>query len=206
VRPEGLTVRDVELAIGVPAREWKGKCAGVSGLIVALGVVDGGRLAYGHWRGPIARGSHFDVIAKIGLGFCSHGWVALDDGRVLDATRWVFEDNVPYVWLGEDEKGWYDEGGNKFRDAIRASGIHPPPPYEVLAESADLLPKLTPAGQAFVAAKVGTTGRVTVRQASWLASQSAEFLAPHAREIYDGLAAVGLDALVPIDNARSAAT
>jgi len=63
-----------------------------------------GRARHGHWTGDVAYGSHFDRRAQ--LPFIAHGWIQLDDGRVLDPTRWVFENVAPYLYVGEPPDTW----------------------------------------------------------------------------------------------------
>lgn len=93
------TLEKCEKAIGEPATAWVARCYEISCAIVAAGLVDG-EAVYGHWLGEVARGSHFADRGH--LPFIQHGWIQLKDGRVLDPTRWVFENRTPYLYVGEE--------------------------------------------------------------------------------------------------------
>ncbi len=97
------TLAQCEKAVGEPASAWVARCYEISFKIVAKGLVDG-EAVYGHWLGDIAPGSHFADRKR--LGFVSHGWILLKDGRVLDPTRWVFENVAPYLYVGEPPDHW----------------------------------------------------------------------------------------------------
>jgi hypothetical protein len=92
-----------EKAIGEKAEKWVARCYEISCAIVAAGLVDG-EAVYGHWIGDVAPGSHFAERGR--LPFIPHGWILLKDGRVLDPTRWVFEDVDPYLYVGEEPDHW----------------------------------------------------------------------------------------------------
>jgi len=111
---EDISVRDVETATGHPVRAWKGNCYGMASAVVETGLVKG-RAVYGHFIGEVSKNSFFGQRA--GLPFVQHGWVVMDDGRIFDPTRWCFEGDSPYIWVGEND-GSYDEGGNEFRKMI----------------------------------------------------------------------------------------
>lgn len=144
------TLAECEKAIGERAQAWVARCYEVSCAIVSAKLVDGVAV-YGHWLGDVAPGSHFANRAR--ALFVPHGWILLDDSRVLDPTRWVFENVEPYLYVGEPPDPWgtepcencrllkeehrdggpedqcdmyepprwpYDEGGNRWREAITA--------------------------------------------------------------------------------------
>lgn len=91
------TLAECEKAIGEKAQAWVARCYEISCAIVKAGLVDGDAV-YGHWIGPVSPKSHF--ARARGLPFVPHGWILLKDGRVLDPTRWVFENVEPYLYVG----------------------------------------------------------------------------------------------------------
>ncbi len=48
-------LKEAEIAIGIPAARWEGRCFEIASELVAAGVVKGVAV-YGHWNGPIAKG------------------------------------------------------------------------------------------------------------------------------------------------------
>lgn len=98
------TLEECERALGEKAKAWVARCYEISYRIVAAGLVDG-EAVYGHWTGDLAPGSYFARL-KRGIPFVPHGWIQLKDGRVLDPTRWVFEDVAPYLYVGEPPDHW----------------------------------------------------------------------------------------------------
>jgi len=97
------TLEACERALNEPASAWLARCYEISCKIVEAKLVDGDAV-YGHWVGNVAPGSHF--AGRTSTGFVRHGWILLKDGRVLDPTRWVFEDVEPYLYVGEPPDHW----------------------------------------------------------------------------------------------------
>lgn len=97
------TLAECEKAIGEKAQAWVARCYEISCAIVKAGLVDGDAV-YGHWIGPVSPKSHF--ARARGLPFVPHGWILLKDGRVLDPTRWVFENVEPYLYVGAPPNDW----------------------------------------------------------------------------------------------------
>jgi hypothetical protein len=97
------TLAECEKALGEKAEAWVARCYEISCAIVVAGLVDG-EAVYGHWLGDVAPGSHFADRGR--LAFIQHGWILLKDGRVLDPTRWVFENVTPYLYVGEEPDSW----------------------------------------------------------------------------------------------------
>lgn len=183
-----------------PAEEWKGACFAIATQFVEQKIVQGIAI-YGHWTGPIAKGTMFD---RGWSGFCRHGWVLLPDGRIVDPTRWVFEGCEPYVYVGPADH--YDEGGNQLRSAIRCA----PPPYDasdgrfVHFASSDM-PAITWnfISNFFILPLKNPDykpGTLAIRQVLWLANLSPEELGGHAKIIYQALRKHKLIAFVPKDN------
>jgi hypothetical protein len=111
------TIARCEKVLGLPAEKWKGQCYGISCALVEKGLVEGAAV-YGHWLGPVAKGSFF--VNKKDAPFIQHGWVLCPDGSIVDATRWVFENVAPYIHHARSDR-YYDEGGNSFRETFRGA-------------------------------------------------------------------------------------
>jgi hypothetical protein len=126
---------------------------------------------------------------------------------VFDPTRFVFEGKRPYVFLGNDDMGYYDVAGDRQREQLAAL------PCPVSATKGKL-----------VTIKLGVSARLTLLEilhsdqvarqharivksgirlptllAGWLANRPLSALGPFAEELYKALDAVGLDATVPLD-------
>jgi hypothetical protein len=93
------TLHEAVIALGSPPETWVGNCYAIAYQLVEAGLVEG-RAVYGHYLGPIAKDSFFSEKG-LAVGFVPHGWVLMGDGRVLDPTRWVFENVEPYIYVGE---------------------------------------------------------------------------------------------------------
>jgi hypothetical protein len=97
------SVQEIVTAIGIPQSHWSGNCHTVALKIMARFPVKGMRYARGHWRG--VTGGPFK-----GRPFTGHTWLQLSDGRIVDPTRFVFENVAPYIYIGPKDSS-YDEGG-----------------------------------------------------------------------------------------------
>jgi len=197
--PEALTIEQVETAIDIRTGNWRGNCYAIACAIVKAKLVKG-RPAYGHYTGPVSKKGYFGNRA--GLPFNRHGWILLDDGRIMDPTRWVFENVKPYLYIvrqdNNNDDNEYDEGGQTLAEQLHPKEL---PPYDCdskitlkvdLSRAAELhIKKL--GGQS-----LGT--RVTVEQAHWIATTSVRELGIHAKEIYKWLIKKKQRALIPIDS------
>lgn len=190
MKPEKLTIADLETRIGIPAEEWHGKCSQLA--YAAIAVMGHGDYAYGHYLGEVDPDGYWKD-----MGLQRHGWVLLGDGRIVDATRWSFENVEPYVFVGDND-GDYDEGGNRLRGAMRnpcpsAEGVEPGNLEEVMCSS-KLFERLT--GTPF--------HEMTVRQAAWVANTPYDELGFAVAPIYETLISNDLKMYIPIDNYRRA--
>jgi hypothetical protein len=180
-------------AIGVPLEKWPGNCFGVSCALVESGRLPG-RAVYGHWLGRVVPGGLFSP------GVNRHGWIELDDGVVIDPTRWVFERAAPYVHIGPPEDA-YDRGGQQVRAATR---MPPPPPGGDDPWRGSNRPVIfDEATAAFVGNLLGRfrpVERPTMREAAWLSNLPYGDLGDAAREIYAALAEAGHRAMIPCDH------
>lgn len=200
-----LTLKQAEDAIGEPASAWKARCFEIASRLVKAGVVSGVAV-YGHWTGPVKRGTLF-----YGKPIIQHGWVLLPDKTICDPTRWVFEGAQPYLYFGPADH--YDEGGNKYR--MRALGD--PPPYNRFEKLVTFTNEILPETEAlnFIEKTFDlleqyvdltyTVGTITIRQLSWLANADPTFLGKHAWPIYKAIERLKLKAFIPIDNYKMVA-
>lgn len=94
--PEDLDIKAVAKKLKWPTKKWNGKCYAVACSIVEAGIIKG-RPAYGHYTGPVAKTGYW--AERRGQMFQRHGWIVLKDGRILDPTRWSFEDKEPYFHI-----------------------------------------------------------------------------------------------------------
>jgi hypothetical protein len=196
-----ITIAELEARTKLPAPEWAGKCYEVA--CVAAELVDGAVPVYGHYLGLVVQGTLFEDVA---CGFVQHGWVQLPDGRVLDPTRWVFEGAVPYIWVGSDDE--YDEGGNRFREAL----LGPPPPFDADGEVFEVTANELPAAGWQVIEKLLDLdaqyleglepGWLCREQLFWLANVDPRRMRGQARAIYAMLEQFELRGFIPIDNLR----
>lgn len=189
VRP---TLEQFEVKLG-KAKEWEGRCFEIASAAVRHKFFPKGSVAvYGHWIGPIAEKSMFNI----GTFFAQHGWVQIPDGSVCDLTRWGFTCEDPFIYWGKNDH--YDEGGNIFRTASFGEC----PKFDTKEEIFSL--KFPGKAHLFVAVLINNVtvppGTMTKSQLFWLANQAPQILAPHTKDIYTTLGKADFRGLVPIDN------
>lgn len=91
--------------IDIPLDKWPGNCHGVASAVLKLVPVKGMKLCRGHWHGYISKNSVYRS-----QGIQQHSWLELEDGRILDPTRWAMEEpDSPSIYLGIND--CYDEYG-----------------------------------------------------------------------------------------------
>lgn len=197
---EPPTIEVCAKAIKIPVRKWPGKCYGISLAICHVKRLKiPGRPVYGAWDGPVHRDSLF--AGKI---LVNHGWIALEDGRILDPTRWVFECNDPYLFCGVDTDS-YDLGSNRRKERF----LQPPPKkvkdqkqYSLNFKSFDTARFVLEIFQGAVkpADLKGWRVKLTHPQVLWLASYPLHLLGAHAGAIYLAAIDAGHPAAIPLDN------
>ena len=205
-----LSIEDIEDLVG-PAETWPGRCHEIA--LAAASLIDGGEAVYGHYRGPVDPHGYWSGYER--RPFIQHGWVQLDDGGVLDPTRWSFLDEEPEIaifheWEASDE---YDRGGNR----TRAEMMKPAPPWDPSTKvgargAAGAVSLAVPKGSDLEMTLNTLLGEdqhgtdendgyvITIMQAAWLANAPYDILAPHQKAIYELLDGAGLRAFVPQDN------
>ena len=189
MKPEKLTIERLEKETRMSTRQWHGKCTLLAHFACKL---VGGNEIYGDYHGFIHPKGFWS-----GRGpFTHHGWVLLDDGRVLDPTRWSFENIEPYIYLDHNTKD-YDEGSNRSRRMFRR------PCPEMRGAPADLVaPKCV---HALFEHLTGTPfAKMTREQACWVANLGYDELDFAVADIYETLINNDMSALIPIDNLKRA--
>lgn len=195
-----MTIKQVEQAFGLPAKEWAGKCYQVA--CAAAKLIPGSTAVYGHYLGKVHPSSIFAGRAM----FVQHGWVILPDGQILDPTRWAFEGKKPYLYVGKDSV--YDEGGNQFRGAMQGD----PPEFDPCEKTHEITKEILPTkawnwlektlGLDRIMEDGYEPGTVTEEQLHWVAHVDPRRMDGNAKDVFSMLEKLGMRALVPFDNWR----
>lgn len=190
-----MTVTDIKRvakAIKQPVSTWPGRCHEIANLCLKARLVPAGsKLRYGMWLGPISP----DSQRFAGRSVTHHGWIELPDGIIYDPTRWVFEAVKPYVYVGLNVGQWYDMGGNALRERLMDCSQPPPEMGEYITippSQQPLFARYLPGGK--------STVTTTFNRLMWLASLPLHRLGQDAKPIYETVIAMGLRALIPLDN------
>jgi len=196
-KPEDLTIEICEKGIKEPAHKWHKRCHEIAHRIVDAGLVEGS-VCYGHYLGPIDPDGRWSN--REGLAFQRHGWILLPDGRILDPTRFSFENKDPYLYIGENADE-YDEGGNVFRGAMMESC---PSPDETNYKKKLKLKAPAASKPLFEMLTDTPFSKMTFEQLHWVANIPYNQLDFAAGPIYQVLIDSNFAALIPIDNRRRA--
>jgi len=195
-KPEELTIEEVEDWLDWPTERWHGQCFGVASQIVEQGLVEGAAV-YGHYLGPIDKHGYWK--SYYGSSFVRHGWILLPDGRVLDPTRFSFENVEPYLYLEHNEKD-YDEGGDRFRSRMY---VHMPLPEAGGDRLLDW--NMSEEQKQTVEILMGDNLEgFNLHRAAWMANLPYASIGEHAGVLYDLLRENNATGWVPIDNWRRA--
>lgn len=109
-----LDIDAIATAIEIPTDRWPGNCHAIASAVLRKLPVEGMRLVRGHYDGPISRDSVYRG------GPQQHSWLRLQDGRILDPTRWCMtRPTRPYLYL--DVNDAYDEAGMMLALRARAA-------------------------------------------------------------------------------------
>ena len=168
-----------------PTEKWKGNCHGVAIKIIP-GLPEGAVPQYGMYLGRIQPGSMFYPQTSVGT---RHGWARVG-GRIVDPTRWIFENWDPVIFVTSFDDPDYDYGMKKLRSEHRTpfpakSG---PCPDIDWGEAASFVEQFT-----------GETLPLSNFQTCWLANETPENLQPFASEIHTALIEAGFEGFIPID-------
>lgn len=207
--PKNLDIKAVARKLRWPTKKWHGQCYAVACAIVKAKIVKG-RAVYGHYTGPVAETGHWAGTRD--RMFQRHGWIVLEDGRLLDPTRWSFEDKEPYFHLHDcsDHKAGkceYDEGGNSVREMMM--GTRPMPTYREPSKSADQYEKnrlkhvnlkLKPKAMDFLTNLFDDPPAFTWEMVHWVSNLRPERLGVHVKEIFQAIVDAGEAVSIPYDN------
>jgi hypothetical protein len=177
------SLKKVEAVLG-PAHTWAGRCYAIAKQMVEKGLVKG-KARYGHWLGPVVKGTIFSYRPII-----QHGWIVVGD-KIVDPTRWVFEGVKPYIYYGKND--YYDVGGNTLREKMMGA----PLPQSGKKCNLPLPSKSKEYFLSLLGAKEFWTSDLF-----WLGNLSLNILGIHAKALYTALKKIGRPAVVPIDNYR----
>ena len=183
-------VSELEAAIGIPAKEWPGRCTEIADKLQksGLGLAEKTTAHYGHWTGPINPERRF-----ANRSVTHHGWLQKEE-PVIDPTRWVFENSEPYIYVGKNDH--YDDGGQELN--MKRVGKCPAPQGEATIPA----PK-DPRALKILKTEGVTQKKLTMNQACHLAN-----LPPKAYKdigaVHGWLTSHKLTGLIPIDFRRLA--
>lgn len=188
------TLLQVQTAIGIPVQKWKGQCYGISCAIVESGVVKG-EAVYGHYLGEV----HPDSLLFHGSLVNTHGWIILEKGyraKVLDPTRWVFENKKPYLYWGNSLEE-YDEGGNVLRGELAL----PKPEFNPADSQLDVT-LLNDKERDYLNSRLGNPDAITIQLLGWLANRPIKPISQMGDPtiLYKILSKADLLVLLPYDN------
>jgi len=187
-----LDVEELAKLIGCPVDAWNENCYNIAVEAVNHGIP--GVPRYGHYLGEVHPDSMFYTRWR-SAHFVQHGWVALQDERVWDPTRWTLDGSDPYIYVGNAAD--YDVGGNKVRTAMMGH----PPEFDASQKTLQVPVSLSPVISTALQAPTDVT-QVSFHQLHWLANNAPEVFGPSIRLVYAWLKTNNLNALVPIDNWR----
>ncbi len=187
MKPEELTIEHLEKMCGKPADTWHGACTVLAAHACAA---VGGEEIYGMYGGPVAKDGYWGERPQLN----HHGWVLLEDGRILDPTRWSFENVKPYVYIGEPSDE-YDEGSDNLRMDLMKPCPDPDgrlPDFKFGAAEKTIVEHLT-----------GTAAsEVSLGQLVWMANMPYQLLEQNLATgvVYRMMIANDLSAFIPLDN------
>jgi len=192
-KPEDLTIEICEKGIGESAHKWHKRCHEIAHRIVDAGLVEG-NVCYGHYLGPVDPDGRWGK--RNSFGFQRHGWILLPDGRILDPTRFSFENKEPYLYISNNTNE-YDEGGNVFRGVM----MQPcPSPDETHSKKKLKLKAPIESKRLFEMLTDTPFDKMTFEQFVWVANVPYDQLDFAVGPIYQVLIENSLSALIPIDN------
>jgi hypothetical protein len=186
-----ITAERVAQKLHWPVEKWPGNCYAVALAMLEKGIAKG-EPRYGHWLGPVEPGTMFYEKGRV----VRHGWIETHNKHVIDPTRWVFEGKEPYIYQAPDFEGWYDAGGNVFRESTH--GHRPVPAFSHAGGWFDSPPDLRPHLRALMAPVPCL--KVSRDQLAWLANRPLPRLGAHARPVFRWILELKLGALIPMDN------
>lgn len=190
-----MPIERVGVLIGIPVETWPGKCYEVA-CALARALNWGTRAApvYGLFKGRIS------PDCTLFSGIARHGWIQLQDGRIVDPTRWVFRASAPTIEVFvpgsdafEQAAEDYDEGAQTLANFTEMPDPDPQQPIHKLpAMMQALLPRIT---RSLTAPK-----ELALNQLSWLARAAASHMSiQESIEFCDWYIAQQRAGLLPVD-------
>jgi hypothetical protein len=172
--------------------KWVANCYAVSSAIVDAGLIQG-KAVFGKYHGFINENSFFKKST-----FTNHGWILTKDGKIIDPTRWVFENTNPYIYICDSDNNDYDQGSNVIKNIL--SSLQNVPVFD------DSLRVITIDNEEIehyfseLLGKEKIPHKISINQILSIASSSVNTLGCAAKPIFTWLNEKGLSAFVPIDN------
>ncbi len=184
-----ITVQQVEKATGISADKWEGFCHHIACYTLDSGLVKG-KARYGHFRGKVHPKSIFadNPVPQ-------HGWIELEDGSIIDPTRWAFENKKPYIYHASESTD-YDAGGNDLRREMMSDQ----PAYTDTERQIEI-PDTNEAIALRSVLGIDTTRNViSISEAMWVANLPLDMLDIVAKPVFETLVAMKLTVFIPVDN------
>lgn len=201
------TIEELEDNVGFETDKWHGHCYGVASDLAEM--IKGAKAVYGHWLGAVDEEGYWARHVK--RPFIQHGWVVLEDGTILDPTRFSFENVEPYIWIGEND-GNYDQGGNQWMEMLMITRPFPKHGegwnYDVLHQITlhenilNHMRNLSQYAELFPIPIKSETVTLHSGQLFWFANCPLSWLEPYTKEIYEVIRDSGNYEYIPIDNRR----
>lgn len=190
-------------AVNGPMPRWAGQC---HSLACQFAEALRGFVVRGYWVGPVHRESLFHMRP-----FAQHSWVELESGWIVDPTQWAFDHpKSPMVYCGPQDHR-YVIGKDALRAWLHGHYDLPECPAFDVSEKVNKLEFPEHSGAAVFCRHLsgwrirdagGSAAEATNAQLMWLANRDVQILQPFARQIYEALGRLGLQAMVPLDNFR----
>lgn len=187
-----MDIQTIEQAIGLKTKYWKGECYSVACDILNANLVEG-RAVHGSYFGKIVKTSMF--YSK-GLKMARHGWIETPDGKIIDPTRWVFEDVTPYIHETTVDDPEYDKASSRLRKA----SMNPQPEYNPDAKQFTIPDNKSGTAVRSVLCLSQDRKTVSFEEVFWMANLPLDTLGLQAKDIYFLLEEWGCKAFIPADH------
>lgn len=189
-----MDINKAQQILDIPFEEWKGNCSWIAQEFLDKGIVSGEH-QYGQYHGKISSDGYFG-----GRNFCQHAWILRDDGKIVDPTRWVFENVEPYIYITDEDDSDYDYGANRLKESLT---FKPAPPYSP-DENQYSLTNLDDAVRNSICNYLSYSGdNISLGQIFWLSNMPLHlFDEDCVEEIYKFIIDQGHEAFIPVDNRK----
>lgn len=194
-RLERMPIDRVGALIGIPVEHWPGKCYEVACAMIQA-FRWGARAApvYGLFKG------HISSECTLFSGMARHGWIQLQDGRMVDPTRWVFRAKAPVIEVFVPGSDAFDQAREDYDEGAQALAAFSTLPEMDSRQPAHTLPKFLQEIWSRVTIEVCPPETASVNQLAWLVRTAASRVTIHESiELCAWYERQGLDGLVPVD-------